>query len=69
MKVVSQTTYEVDDDEKCPQCGGKIIVISNFNDGVWITVCQNCQATPGAAPSKRQAKLSWKMFAEGKEEQ
>lgn len=64
MEVVSQTIHEIDDNERCPKCGGKVIVISNFNDGAWMVVCQNCQATPGSAPSKRQAKLNWKLFAE-----
>lgn len=61
MKLVSQDEYEA---ESCPQCGGKTVVISEFDDGSWLAVCKNCQYTPGTAPSKRHAKLSWKTNSE-----
>lgn len=64
MEVVFQDEYDAGEHEKCPQCGNQIIVLTQFNDGAWITVCKNCQATPGSTFSKRQAKTNWKMFAE-----
>ncbi|GHV91191.1 hypothetical protein AGMMS50268_16940 [Spirochaetia bacterium] len=53
---------------RCPFCGGRKIIVEQFDDDDFMATCEDCHASTGIKRTRTAARAAWNMRASLKEE-